>query len=373
MPLLRKMRSVFNSWAPHVESPAPAEFLANGMMAAAIPALSFYTMLGLAAAIATLGLLSNSAPVVIGAMIVAPLMAPIISLAFGIVVGDWRLSLYSTLTITSGVALVIGFAFATTELIGLRIAGSEVISRTAPTLLDLGIACASGAAGAFVHTRKSIVNSIAGVAISVALVPPLCVVGIGLALGRLVATDTAQPLTEFGIQSGGEAMAVGAFTLFATNLIGIIVFAGLVFILHRYGEWKKALLGILLLSLTTGLVFQPLSDAFQRIYVKAVTVRLLTSLVARNHTLFTGEAKVQNILVTFQDETVQVTIDAIAPRDLVDGMQERTDVIKAHLTEILERDFDVRLHIIIVDTANFRSASSNGKAVQEEVLKEMEQ
>ncbi len=73
------------------------------MMASAIPALSFYVMLGLATAIATLGLLSNSAPVVIGAMIVAPLMQPIVSFSFGIVVADWRLILYSTLTVVSGV------------------------------------------------------------------------------------------------------------------------------------------------------------------------------------------------------------------------------------------------------------------------------
>jgi hypothetical protein len=142
MRLLDQLRSVLKSWAPHVESPASVEALSNIMVASAIPALSFYVMLGLATAIATLGLLSNSAPVVIGAMIVAPLMQPIVSFSFGVVVADWRLILYSTLTVVSGVFLVIGLAFATTELIGLRIAGSEILGRTAPTLLDLGIACA---------------------------------------------------------------------------------------------------------------------------------------------------------------------------------------------------------------------------------------
>ncbi len=261
MRLVDQLRSVLKTWAPHIESPASVEALSKNMVASAIPALSFYVMLGLATAIATLGLLSNSAPVVIGAMIVAPLMQPIISFAFGIVVFDWRMIVYAALTIISGVVLVVGFAFATTEMIGLRLAGSEILSRTAPTLLDLGIACASGAAGAYVHTRKGIANSIAGVAVSVALVPPLCVVGIGFALGRRASTDPAQMLSEIGLRSGGEAVAQGAFTLFATNLIGIVVFAGLVFILHRYGKWKRALLGLVVIGLATIFIAQPLSDA----------------------------------------------------------------------------------------------------------------
>jgi len=372
MRLLDQLRSVFKSWAPYIEGPAPVEALSSTMMASAIPALSFFVMLGLATAIATLGLLSNSAPVVIGAMIVAPLMQPIVSFSFGIVVADWRLILYATLTIVSGVFLVIGLAFATTELIGLRIAGSEILGRTAPTLLDLGIACASGAAGAFVHTRKSIANSIAGVAISVALVPPLCVVGIGFALGRRAATETGQALSQIGLPSGGEAVSQGAFTLFATNLIGIVVFAGLIFIFHRYGEWKKALIGLVVISLATVFVFQPLSDALYRIYVKAVTVRLMTTLVARNQALFTGESKIENITVRYQNETVQISIDLISPRDNVAGFQERIDVVQAHLKEALDETVDIKLHVMVVDMLTFRSTSSTDESVDEEVLKEME-
>jgi uncharacterized hydrophobic protein (TIGR00271 family) len=342
------------------------------MVASAIPALSFYVMLGLATAIATLGLISNSAPVVIGAMIVAPLMQPIVSLSFGIVVADWRLILYSALTVVSGVFLVIGLAFATTELIGLRIAGSEILGRTAPTLLDLGIACASGAAGAFVHTRKSIANSIAGVAVSVALVPPLCVVGIGFALGRRATTDTGEALSEIGLHTGGEAIAQGAFTLFATNLIGIIVFAGLVFIFHRYGEWKKALLGIVVLSFATVFVFQPLNDALYRIYVKSVTVRLMTTLVAKNQELFTGKSKIQRIAVKYEDKIVQVSIDVISPRDNVEGFQERVDVLQAHLEKALDETVEISVHATVVDALTFKSTSSTEEAVDGEVLEEME-
>ena len=64
-------------------------------------------------------------------------------------------------------ALVVGFAFASTELLGLRIAGSEILSRTAPTLIDLGVALAAGGAAAFAYTRRNVAAALAGVAIAV--------------------------------------------------------------------------------------------------------------------------------------------------------------------------------------------------------------
>jgi uncharacterized membrane protein len=210
------------------------------------------------------------------------------------------------------------------------------------------------------------------VAVSVALVPPLCVVGIGFALGRRATTDTGQALSQIGLHSGGEAVAQGAFTLFATNLIGIVVFAGLIFIFHRYGEWKKALLGLVVIGLATVFVFQPLSDALYRIYVKAVTARLMTTLVARNQELFTGESKIENIAVEYQNKTVQVSIDVISPRDNVEGLQERVDVLQAYLKEALDETVDIRAHVIVVDTLTFRSTSSTDETVDEEVLEEVE-
>ncbi|MEM7024123.1 MAG: DUF389 domain-containing protein [Pseudomonadota bacterium] len=357
----------------HGEDPTPVADLAKNMMTSASPTLSFFVMLGLATAIATLGLLSNSAPVVIGAMIVAPLMQPIIGLSFGIVVVDWRLMVHAALTIVSGVVLVIGLAFATTELIGLRVAGSEIVSRTVPSLLDLGIACASGAAGAFVHTRKSIANSIAGVAIAVALVPPLCVVGIGFVLDRHAATEVGLGLSHIGLQAGGAAVAQGAFTLFATNLIGIVVFAGLVFVLHRYGEWKKALLGLVVLGSAAAFIFQPLSEALQRIYVRVVTVRLMTMLVAREHELFTGRSRIQDIRVDYRDETVKVQIDLLSPRDNIEEFQDRIDVLQAHLAESLDEKVDINARVVVVDVVNFGSTPAMNEALDQEVIDEVKE
>ena len=238
-------RTMTGNWKPLAEAPVPAEEVDLQLRQASIPSWGFFFMLLLSSAIATFGLLSNSAPAIIGAMIIAPLMAPILGLAYGIVVCEWKQVNRAALTVVAGTFVVVLFAFITTWLIGLRIAGSEILSRTTPTLLDLGVAMAAGAAGAFAYSRKSIANSIAGVAIAVALVPPLAVTGIGLALGRRARADVGLSLTEIGLYSGGADIAWGAFVLFLTNFAGIVVVAGVVLVTQHYGEWKKGVAGLL--------------------------------------------------------------------------------------------------------------------------------
>ena len=125
----------------------------------AIPSLGFFLMLGLSAVIATLGLIADSAPAIIGAMIIAPLMAPIVSLAFAMACVDRKLMALSAITILSGTALVIAIAFVGVRIVGAQIAGSEILARTAPSHLDLVIALAAGCAGAFAQTRRTIAST----------------------------------------------------------------------------------------------------------------------------------------------------------------------------------------------------------------------
>ena len=234
--LIRKGRQLTADWRPYVEAAVPAADLSQQMRQLSIPSFAFFFMLALAATIATLGLIANSAPAVIGAMIIAPLMAPIMSLSYGLVTFDLRLTKRSILTVVAGIVLVMAVGYVSTIAFGLRIAGAEILSRTSPTLIDFGIAVAAGAAAAFSYTRRSIASSIAGVAIAVALVPPLAVSGIGLALGAKAASAPGLSMAEFGVYSGGDGIAGGAFLLFLTNLIGIIAVAILVFVCQRYGE-----------------------------------------------------------------------------------------------------------------------------------------
>ena len=152
-PLLRGWRKLSGDWVPYVEEALPETEVTLLMQQASIPSFGFFFMLGLAAAIATFGMLANSAPAIIGAMIIAPLMGPIVSLAFGIVDFNRQLISRSAVSVATGVILVVAFAYGSTFVFGLRIAGSEILSRTSPTLLDLGVAVAAGAAAARASAR----------------------------------------------------------------------------------------------------------------------------------------------------------------------------------------------------------------------------
>ena len=151
-------------------------------------------------------------------MIVAPLMGPILGLAMGIVVGDARLFHSSLLAELSGVVVVILTAFLVAQVTGVSqidFMASEIANRTRPTLFDLAIGLAAGLAGAFCLIHPALQASVAGVAVAVALVPPLTVTGI-TAAGWLHGQLTYWP-------------AFGSFMLFLANFLTIELAAGLLF------------------------------------------------------------------------------------------------------------------------------------------------
>lgn len=154
--------------------------------------------------IATLGLLENNVAVIIGAMIIAPLIVPIQALSFGAIAGNRELLRRAVTTLGIGTLLSIMVAAVLELLVSLPTLGSEIVARSKPTLLDLGIALAAGAVSGFAKVRPSVSSTIAGTAIAVALMPPLCVIGVAIAARQ-------------------EHLAFGAFLLYATNLLGIML------------------------------------------------------------------------------------------------------------------------------------------------------
>ena len=177
----------------------------------AAPNVDFFIMIALSAAIATIGLMQNSPAVIIGAMLVAPLMAAIFGVSLGVVRGDLRLMRRAASATLRGVLLAVIVSALLAFIIPSESSTSEIMTRTQPSLLDLGVALASGAAGAYALSRKEVSAALPGVAIAAALVPPLAVIGIGLASRR---TD----------------IAGGASLLFLTNLVCIVAAGGLVFL-----------------------------------------------------------------------------------------------------------------------------------------------
>ena len=147
----------------------------------------FAVLLFLSTVIATYGVLGDSTATIIGAMIIAPLMIPIMGTAAGLVMGNMGRAGRSFLKVVGGVAGVIFTAWFIGTLLNPTVVSfttnSAITGRISPSLTDLAVALASGAAGASAMSRSDVADSLPGVAISISLVPPLCVVGIGLSCG----------------------------------------------------------------------------------------------------------------------------------------------------------------------------------------------
>jgi uncharacterized hydrophobic protein (TIGR00271 family) len=170
----------------------------------------FGVLLVLSVVIATAGVLGDSTATVIGAMIVAPLMTPIMATTAALLTGRTDRAARSLLLVGAGGTGVVALSL----LIGRLYPGvvsftdnSQITARISPRLLDLVAALASGAAGAFCLSREDVADSLPGVAIAISLVPPLCVVGISLSAGERDA-------------------AAGALLLFVTNMLAILLAGG---------------------------------------------------------------------------------------------------------------------------------------------------
>ena len=210
--------------------------------------------------LATVGLFLDSASVVIGAMLLAPMMQPIVSFAMGILRWDGSLAYRSIKTVLYGVGLVLASAMLVAWILPFDTVTPEMAGRLHPTLLDLMVAVVSGMAAAYAKKNAKVSGSLVGVAIAVALVPPLSTAGIGLGWGSL-------------------PMFFNAFLLFLTNLVGIVLAAGLVFMLMGFSPIKRAKKG-----LTFGLVFVilvsiPLTFSFRQMVLDAQLKRSLQTQV----------------------------------------------------------------------------------------------
>ncbi|MEU1523946.1 DUF389 domain-containing protein [Nocardia rhamnosiphila] len=181
---------------------------------------AFWIMLTLSGIIAASGVAGDSTATVIGAMIVAPLSVPILGVGLGIATGRGTLIARSLLLVAAGIVLVILVGFAFAQLLpnpASVLANSQVTGRTSPKLTDLTAALATGLVGVIAMVRRDVGDVLPGVAIAISLVPPLAVVGVCL-----------------GSQAPG--LALGAFVLFASNMVAMIITATLVLVATGYAH-----------------------------------------------------------------------------------------------------------------------------------------
>ncbi|MGQ9714525.1 MAG: DUF389 domain-containing protein [Anaerolineae bacterium] len=293
------------------------------------PNVNYFVLIALSSIIATLGLLQNSAAVIIGAMLVAPLMTPILALSLGVVLGEVGILRSAAESALKGVAAAVALSAFLDLLVPNADPGTEILARAQPSMLDLVIALASGAAGAYAIARKEVAAALPGVAIAAALMPPLCTVGIGLA-------------------SGWGAVAGGALLLFLTNLVAINLAGSAVFLLlgfrPRLGEHHRRLwfrrglaTSVLLLLLIAGILSALLAQSVRSARQEALIRQTLAAELAA-----WGDARLAGLTWEADGQGVQV-------EGRVRGAQGATEADVAALAQALSLRLGrpVTLHLVL--------------------------
>ncbi len=281
----------------------------------------YFVLMILSTLLATVGLFQNSTPVIIGAMVLAPLMSPIISLAMGAIRAEKELISKSIITLALGIITALVFSSLFTIFVPLEIATDEMKSRLNPNTLDLMVAIFSGIAGAYAHSKSEVAKSLAGVAIAVALVPPLSVTGVGIGWG------------DFDI-------IYGSFLLFITNLVGITLFASFTFIVLGFSPIKRAKKGLIYTSILLLIIAIPLGISFGQMITQSSDFSKIRDIKE----LDLGERSVEIRLldvVAIDRNSVKVEIEVTSRGDIDLGDFEK---IKEVFENRLEKDISLEIN-----------------------------
>jgi len=294
-------------------------------------------LLFLSTAIATYGVIGDSVATVIGAMIIAPLMRPIMATTAGLVMGDMKRAGRSLGMVLISVVCVIGVAWILAELSIVTVPvisfqnNSQIVGRVSPRMIDLYAALWSGAAAAFAMSREDVADSLPGAAIAIALVPPLCVVGIGLAEGQWNA-------------------AGGALLLFLTNFLSILLAGGAV--LALLGLNKAAVKGseghtrrnaYILVALAIVLVIIPLGTTtigiFQQRLMEKETVQLAYQWVAEKD---------------YSIRRIQVIEDQVTLEIYGTGERPVLSELGDQLSALVDRPIKLRMFIVPAEQEEYK-------------------
>jgi len=298
----------------------------------------FVSLMMLSTSIAVFGILADSTAVVIGAMLVAPLMFPVLGGAAAVVMGWPRRIVSSALLVAAGSFMAVLIAAAISFVIpgGISPLPGELMARTSPNLLDLGIALAAGAAGAYGQVRRHAAEALTGVAVAVALVPPLAVVGITL------------QLTEW-------QLALGALLLFLANVVGIVIAAAAIFIAAGFVPGRNPLKGhpqivraISWAAIATILVVIPLQFGRGSVLPVSDPTTEVTSIVEEYVTQHGPATEVVDVEVEVVDGSTMV--------DVVIASSLATPLVNPLAREISDQlSTPVRLRLLVVSSETKRA------------------
>lgn len=285
---------------------------------------TYVTLMFLSTILATVGLFLNSASVVIGAMLLAPLMQPIVSTAMGVLRNDQSLLFGSMRTVLIGVLIGLLSAAAIAFVLPLENLTDEISARLSPSLLDLIVALASGVAAAYAQNNEKIVGSLAGVSIAVALVPPLATAGIGLGWMNM---DIFYP----------------ALLLFITNFVGIVFAASLTFLIMGFSPIKRAKKGLTYALVISLIVAIPLYLSFATM---ALDSKILSALEQKGYLVSGKTVQIENVVLKHADMLTIVKCDFIVQETL---SQEELEEFK----ETLQAELDMPLVLEVVQRVRF--------------------
>ncbi|RII25824.1 MAG: TIGR00341 family protein [Geobacter sp.] len=292
----------------------------------------YYSMLMLASLIALLGLLTNSIAVIIGAMLISPLMGPIISSGLAFTIGDLTFARRAFKTIAISVALTILACTVVSFISPLKEQTAEILARVHPNIFDLFVAMLSGIVGAIaLCTKRNYLITSTGVAIATAVIPPLSVTGYGLGTGQLM-------------------LAMGGFLLFFTNFVAIVLTSDLVFFIFgfrtshletvQYSPRKRLLIIAGLLTLiSVPLVYTLVADLTkvkEKKRIERVLKLNLNKDLTSRMTSYDYQQHDEKILIRASVNTVKI----------IDKQSELK--MEKELTDALKRPVAVRLEQIIV-------------------------
>jgi uncharacterized hydrophobic protein (TIGR00271 family) len=303
---------------------------------------AFWVLLTLAGVIATAGVVSDSTATVIGAMIVAPLMTPILGTAFALVLADRNRMIRSLLVVIGGALIVIaiGFAMGLLDPVNSYMEGNtQISSRVNPKLLDLVAALATGTVGAFALVRPDISDTLPGVAIAISLVPPLAVVGL-----------TAK--------AGQYDESVGALVLFLTNVTAIIFTATIVLLLYqvrdvateagyKIGQLKGTTLAMVVATVL--IVAVPLTYSTARL-ARDTTVQYSAAPLVTDWAQQAGWAVVQ-----YSVHNQVMTVVALGPPP-----QLSPEDLRTQLDDAGYGDIDLSLELVVGGSREFPGDQSGG-------------
>ncbi len=296
---------------------------------------SYVLLLVFATIIATLGLLGNNVAVIIGSMLISPLFWPVLGISLSVVFSDKKLTRDALYSSAISILLVLATSFILTKLFPFSEPSQEILSRTNPTLTDLSIALAVSVIGVMAIRYKNISQTATGVAISIALLPVLCVVGIGIAFGSW---DIFFGSSLLFLANAGAIIFIGATLMY---FIGVRP--------ERMTEeiqWNKKYIFsfLFLLILAIPLTFHLLVSIEQQKKKKQISTTLSGAISGISDLARTEDIEVL-FPPAFSDEKVIVGATVYIPKSVIVSETDKQVLVSA-ISEVAESNTDLTLNMV---------------------------